>query len=140
MSNVSGYNQNMEYALEDLADKERSWDKKMEKSDKRMDIITNLNKKVLNDMDELRATTNTLIKKSKEDAVGAIKSDNDSQNNHENNIKHCKTKEKTPCSTTIPQPMIESPSFSFTTKLISAETLISRGLKPDQAHRPTIIL
>ena len=40
----------MEKAMKVIADKERSWEKKMEKSDKRMDIITNLNKKVLNDI------------------------------------------------------------------------------------------
>jgi len=41
---------NLEYAMEEIAAKERAWDEKMDKADKRMTIIGNLNKKILGDM------------------------------------------------------------------------------------------
>merc|ERR1719481_613040 len=45
----------------------------MDKADKRMTIIGNLNKKILGDMDELHKTTKTIIKKSIDDAIKAVK-------------------------------------------------------------------
>jgi len=138
----------MEKAMKVIADKERSWEKKMEKSDKRMDIITNLNKKVLNDIDHLRSTTisnivlTTLNKKPKEGDVGATRPAIESQNSQENNTKQTKTDPRVkdyPNHAVTSR--IEIPgSFSFNAERVPDETTTSEVADPDQADKPPTVV